>query len=99
MTMTFRKLEETSGNVRKRKETRKEISGNGWNFLKSPKLVFSGQTEKPHILRSGFNVPGTLSVIVRIIFEIPVVELLTIIYNYLVCSLLAWLDAMFGVSR
>ena len=77
--MTFRK---TLGNFGKCKEMRKEISGNGWNFLKSPKLVFSGQTEKPHILRSGFKVPGTLSVIVRIIFEIPVVVLLTIIYIF-----------------
>ena len=85
MTMTFRKClllsgkrKETSGNVRKRKEMRKEISGNAWNFLKSPKLVFSGQSEKPHILRSGFNVPGTLSVIIRIIFEIPVDKMLAI---------------------
>ena len=68
MTMTFRKrirlsgkLEETSGTVRKRKEMRKEISGNAWNFLKSPKLVFSGRREKPHILRSGFKVPYKFS--------------------------------------
>ena len=36
---------------------REEISENAWNFLKSPKLVFSGQSEKPHILRSGFKEP------------------------------------------
>ena len=76
---TSGKLKETSGDVRKRKE----ISGNAWNFLKSPKLVFSGQSEKPQIVRFGFNVPGTLSVITRIIFEIPVVVLLTIIYIYI----------------
>ena len=63
--MTFRRVKEMSGNVRKRKEMRKETSGNSWNFLKSPKLVFSDQREKPHILRSGFNVPGTLQVIIR----------------------------------
>ena len=36
---------------------RKEISGNAWNFLKSPEFGFSGQIEKPYILRSVFKVP------------------------------------------
>ena len=43
--------------LRKRKEMRKEISGNAWNFLKSPKLGFSGRSEKPHILRPVFKEP------------------------------------------
>ena len=65
---------------------RKETSGNSRKFPEVSKIVFSGQSEKPHILRSGFNVPRTLLVIVRGSFERPVVVLLTIIYIYVVCT-------------
>ena len=33
-------IQETLRNVRKKKEMRKETSGNSWNFLNSPRLVF-----------------------------------------------------------
>ena len=55
--LTAYDFQETKGNFRKRNEMRSEISGNAWNFLKSPKLVSSGQSENLHILRSGFRVP------------------------------------------
>ena len=79
----LRKCQETSGNARKCQET----YGTSWNFLKSPKLVFSAQSEKPHILRSGFNVPVTLPVIVRIIWKTGsgVTNYFIYQYIYLVC--------------
>ena len=54
--MTFRKLKEMSRNVRK-----------CFEFSEVSKFSFSGQSEKPHFLLSGFNstVQDSLSVIVR----------------------------------